>query len=172
MQLSSFKLRGKSPEQKTMIDLSVITTNSEKFESIKNSTSINNHAQYEEATCKIFDIIPDDHYKIRALCAVALGNDTNPGGINGIGPSTLAKEVSKLYADDGENLMENIHYNFLDWISEKLQSPDKVEAIKVYAESFLFEPGVPDDIRPLSEYYLDQDYITNSAPESSSHYNE
>jgi len=97
LQLSCFKLRGRSREQKKLIDLSLITPHSSTVDNISKYYDKSEMITTVNAKCKMLEIIPDNHHMIRALCAVCLGNDTNPGGISGVGPVMLMKQILEIY---------------------------------------------------------------------------
>mmetsp|Transcript_28553 Transcript_28553/g.28894 ORF Transcript_28553/g.28894 Transcript_28553/m.28894 type:complete len:81 (-) Transcript_28553:379-621(-) len=60
-----------------------------------------------KAKCQIFDIIPNQHHMIRALCAVCLGNDTDPGGIDRVGPASLMKQMIEIYKNGNDTAVES-----------------------------------------------------------------
>ena len=59
----------------------------------------------------------------------------------------------------------------LDCLKSNVESESLVSLLQVYAESFLYEPGVDDLIWPRDEYYLPSDYISGSSPTKLSVYN-
>ena len=87
LQLSSFKLRGKSREQRKIVDLSLITPHYSIIDKIFEIDDCIDRVTMLLAKYRIFDIIPNNHYMVRALRVVYLGDDTNPGGIARVGPS-------------------------------------------------------------------------------------
>ena len=106
-------MRGKYFEQRKLVDISLISPHSitkdeisEYFYTIESITILN--TKYE-----MLDTIPNNHHMIRALCALYLGNNTNPSGISVLGPLSLIKQMIKIHKDGKDTTVEstinNIH---------------------------------------------------------------
>ena len=57
------------------------------------------------------------------------------------------------------------------WVENKLTYDAECSHLMIYAESFLYEPAIADDIRPLDDYYFPSDYLSSEAPTVLSQYN-
>ena len=72
LQLSGFKMRGKSRDTRTIKDLTVITPHLDTHKMILKIISHNEKLDHKMATYGIFDTINKNHHIIRALSAVSL----------------------------------------------------------------------------------------------------
>ena len=97
LQVSSFKLQGMTQESKSIININIITPDTTTFKALSDAYNTTEKITTAKAKFPIFDSIHENHHYICALCAVTLGNDTNPGGINGIGPIKLSKMIESVY---------------------------------------------------------------------------
>ena len=57
-------------------------------------------------------------------------------------------------------------------MKDKLTYKKEINHLHVYAEAFIYEPGIPDNIRPINEFYRSEDYVNGVAPISLSKYNQ
>ena len=57
-------------------------------------------------------------------------------------------------------------------MKEKLTYSMEINHLHVYTEAFIYEPGIPDNIRPINEFYQSEDYVNRVAPLSLSKYNQ
>ena len=56
---------------------------------------------------------------VRSLCAVILGNDTNSGGIKGVGPSIVTTLMNDIYKRLEALTEDDILTQIYDWIKSK-----------------------------------------------------
>ena len=108
LQLSSFKLHGKPYEQRKLVDPSLITPHSSTIDKMTEYVDIIDRITLLKEKCQIFDIIPNNHHMIRALCVVCLSNDTNPDGISRVGPISLMKQMIEIYKDRKDTTVESV----------------------------------------------------------------
>ena len=97
------------------------------------------------------DIIPQHHHIIQALCAVSIGYNTNPGGIDRVGPSSVFNCITSLYQKHGNKDMKLIYDDLQIWIKRNIDNQSHLDLLNIYADSFIFEPVVTDDIQPVDE---------------------
>ena len=73
--------------------------------------------------------------RVRALIAVAIGCDANPGGIPGVGPAKIESVLSELSRDGTE-----YYQGLLRWLGNHSKKHTERE-IEVLSETILYEPG-------------------------------
>lgn len=101
LQLSSYKVRG------GLIDLGISTHHGDPFDRISQNIIDREYITSIVKKYPIVDHIPNSHCMTRAACAVILGNDANPGGIKGVGPSIVAITINNFHKNKSEALIEN-----------------------------------------------------------------
>ena len=97
LQVSSFKVIGRNPLLKTLHGITISSPCYELMKKFKKSVP-EKKLNINKAKYPLLDLIPPKHHMVRALLATAIGCDTCPDGIKGIGPSTATKFTNDLYS--------------------------------------------------------------------------
>lgn len=140
LQLSSFKVRGTSRKKKRLIDIGITTLYSDLFDRINQNVIGREHITSIVAKYPIFYHIPNSYCMVRALCAIIIGNDTNQGGIKGVGPLLVAKTIIDIYKKSEALTEDDIITQIYGWIKSKKFSNDELLCIRAYAEAFIYKP--------------------------------
>ena len=77
----------------------------------------------------------------------------------------------EIYKDGKDTTVESAIRDMHRWLESMLPYADELLHIQVYAESFLFEPTIADDVWLMEDFYFPEDYLTESALEVLSQYN-